>query len=73
MRLSLLVFSAILLTSCGAVEPNQVADAPAAQNLQEKQTDFTATGASGGNALEAQRDIPGLLNQIHTEAEHAAH
>ena len=80
-RAAVLGLAALALTACSKTDasehnappsPAKVADAPEPQNLQEKAIDFSArpSGLNGGmKSLDAQRDIPQLLNQIHNEAE----
>lgn len=73
-------FMALILAGCSAVPKTDSAppvgirlvDAPEPQNLQEKPIDLTAqpgSNSGGMKALDAQGDIPQLLNQIHSEQE----
>jgi len=81
-RAAVLGLAALVLTACSKTEQTEqhnnpepsvkVADAPAAQNLQDTAIDFSAppSGLNGGmKSLDAQGDIPQLLNQIHDESQ----
>jgi hypothetical protein len=61
------LFTTILLTGCANTVETSMADAPEAQNLQEKTVDFGPAGTTSVKALDAQRDIPQILNQIRVE------